>query len=43
MKTILVSVFASIRQNKSCQNHSNRAQEVEFDVFHYNFACEHKI
>jgi hypothetical protein len=39
MKKILVSVCASIRSNKSRQTHSNRAKEVAFHVFRYNFAC----
>jgi hypothetical protein len=34
-----VSVCASVRPNKSRQTHSNRAKEVAFHVFCYNFAC----
>ncbi len=36
MKTILVSVCASVCPNESRQTHSNRAKEVAFNVFHYN-------
>jgi hypothetical protein len=39
MKTIPLSVCASVRPNMSHQTHSNRAKEVAFHVFRYNFAC----
>jgi hypothetical protein len=43
MKTIPVSVCASVRPNKSHQTHSNRAKEVAFHVFRSNFACRPSI
>ncbi len=43
MKTILVSVCASARRNKSCKIIQNRAVEANFYVFCYNFACRPSI
>jgi hypothetical protein len=43
MKTILVSVCASVRPNKSRKIIQNRAAEANYYVFHYNFACRPSI
>jgi hypothetical protein len=43
MKTIQVSVFVSVRTNKSSEIIHNRAAEANFYVFRYNFACRPSI
>jgi hypothetical protein len=43
MKTILVSVCASVRTNKSRKTHANRATEVAFHLFCYNLAYRPSI
>ncbi len=43
MKTILVSVCASVRPNKSREIIQNRAAEVNFYIFRYNFAWRPSI